>query len=755
MLRRALAGLAVALALLAATPAAAEGPGAPQLPETEPLHINRIHQPIKVDGDLSDAGWKEAAQVTTWYETNPGDNLEPKVKNVAWLAYDDQFFYAAFDFQDPDTKGIKAPLGDHDFVPGYTDYGGVIVDPKNDGKTAQMFLANARGIQYDAITSDASGEDNSPDFFWDSAGSITAAGWTLEMRIPFASLRYQQSDPSQWRLLLYRNMPRQFRYQFFSSKLPRDSNCFICNSAPLVGLAGLPSGSHYVIAPFATGNQTALPRDGLGSSLDKGSAEGDAGLDAKWVPNPNLVFDATVNPDFSQIESDVAQISANERFALFFPERRPFFLEGIDLFSTPLQAVYTRSFNQPKWGARTTGQLGRSTYTLLLGEDDGGGLVIIPGVNSSDFASQELRSRVAIGRWRTDFGKPGTFASFLVSDREVEGGGYNRVFGPDLRWHPTDQDNVSVQLLMSRSQTPNRPELASEWDGRSLAGWAGLLSWGRQTNTWDNFVQLQKLDREFRADNGFIPQVGIAEAYEELGYTWHPKDKPISRLRLSAAGWRDNDSAGKQLNWAFSPAAGFDAILNSFVRLEGRVGETRAIVNSFRYKQIHPTIELHPGHVLSSVSLNGNFGDQIDFDNDRLGHGSTITLSSDVRPTDHLLLNLRGSRRVLNVTAADGRHGRLFDARVARLRANYTFNARSWVRVVEEWVDTTRDPSLYTFPIRRESGGFASSAVFAYKLNWQTVLFVGFADNRALDAREEMQPAERQVFLKVSYAFQR
>jgi hypothetical protein len=543
----------------------------------------------------------------------------------------------------------------------------------------------------------------------------------------------------------------------FTSRLPRDSNCFICNTRPLVGLSGLPSGSHFVVAPFATGNQTSLAEDGLGSSLESQGTQGDFGVDAKWLPNPNLVFDATVNPDFSQIESDAAQISANERFALFFPERRPFFLEGIDYFSTPMQAVYTRSFNEPKWGVRSTGQLGKNGYTLLVGADDGGGLVILPGTNSSSFADQDFSSKVAIGRWRRDFGKDGSFVSVLYSGREVDGGAYNRVIGPDFRWHPTDQDNVSAQVLVSRSQTPDRPDLADEWDGRSLSGWAGLFSWGHATSTWDNYVQLQKIDHEFRADNGFMPQVGYSEAYEELGYTWYPKDKPVSRLRLSASGWRDNDAAGEMLNWAFRPAIGFDAKLNSFVRLEWQTGEQRAIERTFRYTQFHPTIELQPGQVFSYLSFVGNFGDQIDFANDRLGHGRTVTLRGDIRPTNHLLLSLSASRRQIDVTAEDGHSGRLVTADVARLRTNYTFSSRSWVRLIGEWIHTDRDLSLYRNPsdFSAESGALAGSAVFAYKLNWQTVLFVGFADNRELDERSDLQPSDRQAFFKVSYAFQR
>src|SRR5262245_30951267 len=158
----------------------------PQEPAPE-IRISRAAGPIEVDGVLGDPGWNGASRIDTFYEIIPGDNVEPNVKSVAWLAYDDQFLYAAFEFSDPDPKSIRAPYDDRDVVPSYTDYGGLILDTRNDGKTAFEFLVNPRNVQYDAINNDASGEDSSPDFFWDSAARIGAAGWTLEIRIPFSS----------------------------------------------------------------------------------------------------------------------------------------------------------------------------------------------------------------------------------------------------------------------------------------------------------------------------------------------------------------------------------------------------------------------------------------------------------------------------------------------------------------------------------------------------------------------------------------
>ena len=374
--------------------------------EPAEIRISRAAGPIVVDGDLSDPGWKSATKVDTFYETNPGDNVPPRVKSVAYLAYDDKFLYAGFEFSDPNPSKIRAPYGDRDDVPSYTDYGGIILDTRNDHRTGLLLLANPRGIQYDAITDDTTGnEDSSPDFYWDSAAKITQEGWVLEMRVPFSSLRYPPGEKQSWGILLYRNYPREFRYQMFSSTLPRGGNCFICRSNHLTGLDNLPPAGHLIVAPYGTAKEDAVPREGLGSPLVNKPVRFNGGVDAKWTPNENNAIDATLNPDFSQVESDVAQIATNQRFALFYPEKRPFFLEGLELFSSPIQAVYTRSITSPRWGVRGTGKFDSNQYTAFIAEDRGGGSVILPGPNGSSFADQDFSSFVAMGRVRHDFGK--------------------------------------------------------------------------------------------------------------------------------------------------------------------------------------------------------------------------------------------------------------------------------------------------------------------------------------------------------------
>jgi hypothetical protein len=735
-----------------APPPSPEASGAPVAAADLTVSIRRATGEIVIDGSLDDPGWRNAVRVDRWFETNPGDNVEPKVVNVAWLAYDDRYLYAAFDFADPEPGRIRAPFADRDNVPGYTDYGGVIVDTRRNG-TAAMFLANPRGVQYDAISSDSSGEDSSPDFFWDSAGRITETGWQLEIRIPFSSLRYDSARDPVWGLMLYRNWPRDRRYQMFTVRLPRDTTCFICNAGPLEGLAELPSGSHWVVAPYVSGRQSSAPEGGLGTPLETGDPGGELGADLKWVPTPDLAVDATVNPDFSQIEADVPQIAANERFALFFPEKRPFFLEGVDLLSTPVQAVYTRTVTAPRWGARATGRFGETAYTALVTGDSGGGSVIIPGAQGSSLADQDFESTVAVTRLKHDVGS--SFVSLLATAREVDGGGYNRVAGPDFRWRPDEQNEVAGQFLWAETETPDRPDLADEWDGRRLSGYAGELWWQHQTSTVDWFAQYTDVAPGFRADNGFVPQVGYRYGYGEVGRSWHPTDRWVSRLRTFVFSEYSVDRDGDLLLRRVAPGVGIDGKWNSFWQLRPTFDEVRSGEQTFDRNQVRLIAQVRPAQRVPNLYFEATVGDEVDFANDRPADGGSVYFEGALLPTDHLDLSLIVNRRWLDVDDPALGSGRLLTADVARLRASYTFSRRMFLRLIGQWVETRRDPALYLSAVQAKSGGLGGSALLAYKLSWQTVFFLGFGDQQDIDAAGELQDSGREVFLKVSYALQR
>src|SRR5438067_11001733 len=386
--------LAFAIVVTAVAAAALAQAPAPAPPPPPPINIHRAEGAIVVDGNLDDLGWKNAAVIDRFYETSPGNNKPPAVKTTAWLTYDDRYFYIGVRCQDPHPEKIRAPFVDRDQVIGTDDNIAIFLDTRNDRRSAMELRTNPRGIQGDGIFNDAGPtEDFSPDFFYDTAAKIDSGGWNAEFRIPFSSLRYSDANVQTWNIIVWRNYPREFRYAYQIVPVDRAANCYMCFLQPIAVLSGLPKAGHMVLSPYVTAQSTSRPEGELGTPLEREPLKKDVGADLKWTPTANQAVDMTINPDFSQVEADVAQITTNQRFAVFFPEKRPFFLEGFDLFDTPMQVAYTRTITSPRWGARSTGRIGGSTaYTVLVTDDRGGGLTIIPGPLGSRFAPADFKA---------------------------------------------------------------------------------------------------------------------------------------------------------------------------------------------------------------------------------------------------------------------------------------------------------------------------------------------------------------------------
>ena len=717
------------------------------------IRISRTPGHISVDGDISDDAWRTATRIDKWYESNPGDNTEPKVRNVGWVTYDDHALYAAFEFEDPNPGAMRAPYADRDDISGGgNDYAGIILDTRNTGHTAMLLVVTPRNIQYDSVMDDSSGEDSSPDLFWQSATKITARGWTLEIRVPFSSLRYK-NDVQRWGVMLYRNYPRQYHYQFFSAKQPRGSNCFICHENTLEGLERLPAGGHLVAAPYVSASEAAHPADGPGSRFVSEPVKPHGGADVKFTPDADTVVDFTVKPDFSQIESDTAQISANERFALFFPEKRPFFLEGVDLFQMPIQAVYTRTITAPRWGGRVTGKTAGLRYTVLVADDGGGGSAILPGPNGSSFASQDFGSTVTIARAKRDIGL--SFIGLLFTDRESHrGNGHNRVAGPDFQWRPSGNDVITGQLLVSASRTPNRPDAAAEWTGQSFHSQAGMVQWSRSLKHFDTTNQFKQLGEKFRADTGFIPQVGYREVVSFNGWTVRPKGF-LSRQRTFFNFQQQNDSRGDLISRSIEPGTGMDTRWGGFMQY--RLTNDRVLSGDrlFERTRFNYVVFFSPSRRIAQIGLFGNVGQEVDFANSRRGHGPSNEMHATINATNHLAFDLSVTIRSLHVDDQAGVDRRLFGAQVSRVKSTYTFNSRMFARGIVQYVSTRNDPSLFLRPVPAKSGSLEGSALLAYKLNWQSVMFVGYGDTRELSDRDRLEKQDRQFFVKLSYAFQR
>jgi hypothetical protein len=418
--------------------------------------------------------------------------------------------------------------------------------------------------------------------------------------------------------------------------------------------------------------------------------------------------------------------------------------------------VYTRTITSPRWGARATGKVDSTAYTFLVTQDRGGGSVVIPGPTASRFALQDFSSFVAIGRARQDFGA--SFGGLLLTDREnsqSEGGGHNRVFGPDFQWRASERDQVTGQILFSDTQTPNRPDLDPSWDGEHLSSRAFSLQWRHTGYHWFYSALYKDYGEDFRADDGFVPQVGYQYEKGIVAYTVYNVGifsaltaGPFCIHAAQADGALIQRTCGVFVN----PAGILN--LNGEVDLvpgeKVRVGDT-VVESDFT---VYYDLTLDPGRVVSRVRLNGFVGDYPDVANGRPGRGADVALTATIKPTEHLALELNGDWQWLDVDS-EGESARLFTAEIARLKATYNFTSHAFLRLIGQYFTATQNPALYEQPVPGVDRSFTGSALFAYTPNWQTVFYLGYGDSRALNEENELVPAGRELFLKVSYAFQR
>ena len=297
----------------------------------------------------------------------------------------------------------------------------IYLDTFNDRRRAFLFAVNPLGAQQDGVHSEGpatAGQlfggnvDKNPDYTFESKGRVTDFGYTVEMRIPFKSLRYTGTAPQTWGLNIKRKIQRT-GYEDTWTDVRRASASFLAQSGAITGLHDLRRGVVTEVQPVVTSTAAGL-RLAPNDAFRRGSVELDPSMNVHFGL-PNVAIDATINPDFSQVESDAGLVTINERFALFVPEKRPFFLEGVELFSTPNQLVYTRTIVEPIAGGKFTGKVGRLGLAYLTAVDDTASGKV--GVN--------------IARLRQDFGA-NSLAGITYTDR-TGAGGSNRLVAADAR----------------------------------------------------------------------------------------------------------------------------------------------------------------------------------------------------------------------------------------------------------------------------------------------------------------------------------
>jgi hypothetical protein len=379
----------------------------------------------------------------------------------------------------------------------------------------------------------------------------------------------------------------------------------------------------------------------------------------------------------------------------------------------------------------------------LTTEDRGGGLTIIPGPLGSGFALQDFKSYATIGRVRHSLGS--SFIGAVVTDREIQGGGHNRVIGPDFQWRPSESNSVTAQFLYSDNENPLRPDLSSAWNGASTTSYAFSGGWNHQKRKYDAGVGVNDVGEDFRADLGFIPQVGYREANAGFGLRFYPENSKLRFVRPSVVVDHQEDLDGNTIQEFVSLGInGFGAKNFNFGFIVHPGEKIRVNDRLLTQTWADLFLQIDPSRRFPRISFEVRGGDSIDFATARVGRGASLFLAATMRPTDRLDLQVTGTREWLDVE-----NDRLFTSTIERLRAQYSFSAKSQLRGIVQYVKTD--------PVANFGGSFLGSLLYSYKINWQTVLFVGYGDDRALvdDAPlgERLLPTDRSLFLKVSYAF--
>ncbi len=720
-------------------------------PTARHFEIPRASGPIRIDGVLDEPAWAEALVFDLPYEWSPGDNVTPPVETEFLATYDDNYLYAAWRAHDPNPGDIRAHLMDRDAINTFVqdDHVLLMIDTFNDERRGFQFRVNPLGVQADAVFSQNEGiEDFSFDMIWDSAGRIDEKGYVVEIAIPLDQIRFPRTaDVQTWGFDVGRSYPRNVRHRIASSPRDRGNACVLCQADKVEGFENLEPGRNLEITPTLTGNRTDTLDTFPDGDLTSEGEDVDFGLSMRWGITPNLSLNAALNPDFSQVEADVAQLQINERFALFFPEKRPFFLEGIDIFSTPLRAVFTRSVVDPDWGLKLTGKEGRNAFGVFAA-DDRVNSFLIPSNQGSAFAFLEESVTSGVVRYRRDVGSRGSTVGALLTGRQ--GDDYsNDVYGADAFLRFDNVNTLRMQWLHSETRYPD--ELASGFgqDAGTFGGDAYFIDYDHNSRNWIASLAYRELEPGFRADSGFMPRVDVKDVTVFLRRVfWGEDDDWYTQASTSFFGRRIEDAAGQLTDENLDFSANFSGPRQSF--LEVAFQRNKELFQGVLHEGMERYqffFQIQPGGALK-LSLFGDTGESVDFSNNQKADIVQLAPTAELKLGRHVNIQLEHSLRRLEVP-----EGELFEANLSQLRLVYNFNVRTFVRGIFQYLDLEQDPALFPFPVERQEKELFTQLLFSYKVNPQTLLFLGYSDTRLGTDDVSLTQTGRTFFLKVGYAW--
>jgi hypothetical protein len=689
-----------------------------------------------IDGLLDDVVWRGDPQPTgQWLSYNPlhGDSIPQQTR--VWIAYDSRYLYFAFQCDDPDPSAIKTSVTRRDNI-GADDWVGLSLDALGTGQTSYHLVVNPSGIQLDMINTVSGNEDESPDYVWDSAGRLNERGYAVEVRLPLQTIRFSGGADVRMGVLFWRRVSRTGVSVAWP---PLEPSKGVFEKHASLRFEQLPSVLTRELIPSVTfgwnqGRETP-------ERWARSDRKGDFGFSGKLGLTPTITLDATVNPDFSQVESDAFQVEVNQRFPVFFSEKRPFFMEGAGLFmlagsrmdSSMISAVHTRRIVDPSAGVKLTGSVGRLQFGTLTALDAAAGREFEsdPRLAERDRLFNVMRAQYAFGT--------SNYIGAIATDTEFAES-MNRVGGADLSWRIGASQRVTAMALYSTSRGIG--ETASE------SGFAGSASWVYDTRRRTIIGFIEHYDRAFRMDTAFYNRVGFTSGwaytdmsfYPEGKYSWIQRIAPFiftQNGRDRIAGERESITVpGVRVNFTRQGFFRFDRIMG-FEPWKGQ----RYTVNRPR---VWGNVQLFRWIRLSAYY---DAGPAVFYDAIEPFAGWSRNTSYEVswQPTPRMNQTL-GYRRV-DFRRADTR-ARVYDLDLVNTRTTFQFSKQFFLRAIAQY-DSLRARVLSDF-------------LASYELRPGTVAYAGYGslhERRAFVENEWVEGAgtylttRRGFFFKASYLY--
>ena len=720
---------------------------------TPAIKIPRVSRAPKLENFLNGTRREAELVVTDFRQFDPGDGDPVSQPTTAYVSYDDKNLYVVFVCKDDPAK-IRSRVSRRDDLSN-DDRVTINIDTFNDHRRTYFFDANLYGVQMDGITTDGV-DDFSFDTLWYSEGRLLPDGYIVYEAIPFRSLRFPNTENQTWGVLLARFIGRNNEWSFWPYVTRRLLPSWAGQFGHLEGLKNVSPGRNLQFIPYGMFS-TSRFLDTLAAGIPgiRTESDGRVGLDAKAVLKDSFTVDVALNPDFSQVESDEPQVTVNQRYEVYFPEKRPLFIENAGFFTTPEQLFFSRRVVDPQFGARLTGKYGRWAVGALAADDRAPGKLLSP--ESKDFGR---RAADGVLRVQREFGSDSHLGMFASSSDFA--GSSNRVYALDIHVKLRPNWYVAAQAIGSNTW---------QLDGQRFTGpayVAELTHMNRKVT-----YQARYTDRSpgFRADLGFIQRVDIREMEHEFSYRWRPEHRRVVSFGPQVNAMMNWNRAGKLQDWEVEPefvveltrlttlGVEHSESYELFANLDFRKRHTRAYFNSEWTKWFAVTSSFSQGAGVNYYPAQGV--------KPFLATASAGNLELTLRPNPQTRFDqtyLYSRLATMAGGAPEGVAGQpvLFSNHILRSKVNYQFTRELSLRLILDYNAVLPNNSLVSTERSKRFGG---DLLFTYLLHPGTALYVGYTDTYENLLLSPATPpylfrrdwpgtsVGRQFFVKVSYMF--